>query len=90
MAWSVQGKRNIIGVIWMVGGLGLLVAAMMRNPVFLTALVVLAVALFLATQLLTCPRCGHRIFPPAGPRDGLFRRLPDACPHCGLKTTERS
>ncbi len=89
MSWSVQAKRNVIGVVWMVGGLGLLVAAMMRNPLFLTALVVLAGVLFVATQLLTCPRCGRRVYPPGGVQAGLFRKLPDACPHCGLKTTDR-
>ena len=89
MAWSVQAKRNVIGVVWMVGGMGLLVAAMMRNPLFLTALVVLAGVLFVATQRLTCPRCGGRVYPAGEARSGLLRQLPDACPHCGLKTTDR-
>jgi ribosomal protein S27AE len=87
MSWSVQGKRNVIGVIWMVGGMALLVAAMMRNAIFLTALVVLAAALFVATQLLTCPRCGARVYSRSG--EGLLHKLPDACPRCGLKTTDR-
>lgn len=90
MAWSVQAKRNVIGVVWMVGGLALLIAAMMRNELFLTALVVLAIILFTATHLLSCPRCGKRVYPAGGVRAGLFQPLPDVCPHCGLKTTERA
>jgi hypothetical protein len=88
MSWSVQAKRNIIGLAWMAGGLALLVAAM-RDPIYLSALVVLAVILFFLTTRLTCPRCGGRVLPPSG--EALFlRRLPSECPHCGLKTTEKA
>ncbi len=87
MTFSVQAKRNIIGIIWMTGGLALLVGAM-RNPSYLTALVVFAVVLFILTRRLTCPRCHERIVPTSG-EAVLLRRLPDTCPHCGLKTTDR-
>lgn len=87
MTWSVQAKRNIIGVVWMTGGLALLAAAM-RNPIYLSALVLLAIVLFVLTQRLSCPRCHQRIAPASG-QNVLLRRLPDACSHCGLKTTDR-
>jgi hypothetical protein len=87
MSWSVQAKRNIIGVIWMTGGL-LLVLASMRQPIYLTGLVVFAGVLLVLTRRLTCPRCGARVRPPAGD-SLLLRKLPSACPKCGLSTTER-
>ena len=87
MTFSVQAKRNLIGLVWMAGGLALLIAAM-RDPIFLSALVLLAIVLFVLTQRLSCPRCRRRIAPASGERV-LLRRLPDTCPHCGLKTTER-
>jgi hypothetical protein len=88
MSWSVQAKRNIIGVIWMAGGLLLLVAAM-KQPIYLTALVVFAGVLLVCTRRLTCPRCGARVRPPAGD-SLLLRKLPSECPKCGLKTTENA
>lgn len=87
MSWSVQAKRNIIGVVWMTGGLVLLLAAM-KDPIYLSALVLLAIVLFVLTQRLSCPRCHQRIAPVSG-GNAVLRRLPDACSHCGLKTTDR-
>ncbi|HVC19431.1 MAG TPA: hypothetical protein VNE16_05085 [Vicinamibacterales bacterium] len=90
MAWSVQAKRNVIGLVWMAGGMALLTAAILRNPVFLTALVGLAVALYAVMQLLRCPRCGRRVYVPSDPvRGRILRRLPATCPGCGLETTKR-
>lgn len=91
MSWSVQAKRNVIGVVWMVGGMALLTAAILRNPLFLSALVGLAIVLYVATLLLTCPRCGRRVQTPGDLKRGrLLHRLPAACPHCGLDTRARS